>query len=283
MVSRVKSIFSCAAVLLLLCSALQAGQDPVLEYMKAYSAIGGDERVWADDVLLRLDLDVDGDGKKEVLLCMASDRNGRAGNCWSFYQEFDGDFVYVGGATFNTPLFYTGPVSEVKGFALVTFWSAGGGEGQILAHTLRDRKTNESRIGAVERIPNSEHFRGEGLFEKYLSQPQWSSNPRPERILATELHEKYGWKIEPLTRYQFIESETAKSEAAAAQKLAAPKPSEPEVGAKGNVVASPANLAVPSTGSGESAEDGFHKRVLLSLVAMGLLGAMVVLHYMRGQ
>lgn len=73
---------SSGAVILLIATSLRvlAVIDPVGDYLSRFSPLGGDRTIYSSDTLLRLDLDLNGDGQKEVLLSMARDRNGKQGN-----------------------------------------------------------------------------------------------------------------------------------------------------------------------------------------------------------
>src|SRR5438270_14100114 len=73
--------------------------DPVKAYLDTFSPLGGDNRIFSDDRLLRLDLDLNNDGQREVLLSMARDRNGKQGNAWSVFAKTEKGFTQVGGLT----------------------------------------------------------------------------------------------------------------------------------------------------------------------------------------
>lgn len=72
------------AVLFLIATTLRVlAADPVGDYLSRFSPLGGDRTIYSSDRLLRLDLDLNGDGQREVLLSMARDRNAKQGNVWS--------------------------------------------------------------------------------------------------------------------------------------------------------------------------------------------------------
>jgi len=72
--------------------------------------------LYSDDRLFRLDIDIDGDGVKEVLLSLGSSRYGARQGLWAVYKKM-GDKYRWGNNTVRFPAdcFYVGPVDELQG------------------------------------------------------------------------------------------------------------------------------------------------------------------------
>src|SRR3977135_868930 len=93
-------------------SIAHAMDDPVQNYLSTFSPLGGTNKFYSNDRLLRLDLDLDNDGRKEVLLSMARDRNGKQGNIWAVYTRTGNGYSQAGGMTFNHSRFYLGLLGD---------------------------------------------------------------------------------------------------------------------------------------------------------------------------
>ena len=199
MVPRMKKVLSGLVVGLALLQGVQASQDPVKDYLERFSPLGGGPRFYSSDDLLRLDFDLDGDGIDEVFLSIARDRNGKQGNCWQAYKKFGEVFKNVGGITFSGRALFLGYVEELHTYGLVTFWSAGGGEGQILVQTLGKGEVKETKIGALERINGSDRMRGQRMFDKYVRAGQNQVFPAIQEIPVSDFAPKYGLPVEPIT------------------------------------------------------------------------------------
>src|SRR5438045_665237 len=122
--------------------------DPIKEYLSSFSPLGGDNRVYSDDRLLRLDLDLNNDGQKEVMLSMARDRDGKQGNVWTAYSKDQNDYHAVGGLTFDPSRFYVGNIDEIHRYGLVTFGPSGGGEGVVRAYLFDGSRIREVQVAA---------------------------------------------------------------------------------------------------------------------------------------
>ena len=181
-----------------------AGTDPVLDYLKRFSPIGGGPRFFSDDTLLRLEVDLDGDTQKEVLLSIDRDRNGKQGNGWSVFKKQRGFFKLVGGVTFNDGKAFVGAVEELGRHGLVTFWSSGAGEGSLIAYTLEKGDIQETKIGALEWDQTTNSMRGEALFERYFGAKQREHRPVAEEVSASEFGPKYGIPVVPMTYGEFL-------------------------------------------------------------------------------
>ena len=96
MVSRIIKVLQWVVIVIVLGAGAQAGVDPVKDYLRIYSPLGGGPRFFSDDTLLRLEFDLDGDGQKEVLLSIARNRNGKQGNGWMVYRKEGNVFKSLG-------------------------------------------------------------------------------------------------------------------------------------------------------------------------------------------
>lgn len=204
MVPRITRVVQSVVVAFAFASVAQAGVDPVKDYLENFSPLGGGPQFFSDDTLLRLDIDLDGDGDKEVLLSIARNRNGKQGNGWAIYKREKNAFKKVGGITFSESKIFTGVVEEVHRYGLVSFWSAGGGEGTLLAYTIENGKVTETQIGQLERDENSERMRGQAVFDKYFGKKQSAPQYQASEINASEFGPKYNLFVEPRTFSQFI-------------------------------------------------------------------------------
>ena len=52
-----------------------AGTEPAHDYLSKFSPLSGDKTIQSSDTLLRLEIDLDGDGQYEVLLSMGRDQD----------------------------------------------------------------------------------------------------------------------------------------------------------------------------------------------------------------
>ena len=101
-------------------SAALAVNDPARDYLSTFSPPDGDKAIYSSDTLLRLELDLDGDGQNEVLLSMARDQNGKLGNVWTVYAKVPTGYKKVGTMTFDPKSFYLGPIDELGDYGLLS-------------------------------------------------------------------------------------------------------------------------------------------------------------------
>jgi hypothetical protein len=182
------------------CGDMQAVEDPVRTFLVGFTPLaGGDDRFFSDDVLMRVDADLDGDGVNEVFLTLQRDRNGKQGNGWAVYKNRNGDYKYVGGVSFGGDDFYVGPVEELSRHGLVTFWPGGGGTGVLLAYTLEKGKIKESTIGEVDRDRRTGELKGRGRLNKYFGGNNPATQHKVQTISAPEFARRYGIKVESKT------------------------------------------------------------------------------------
>lgn len=208
MVSRMKKKVWLALLTAGLCASAQAIEDPVRDYLGRFMPLGGGEkRFFSNDELMRIDLDLDGDGLNEVFLSLGRDRNGAQGNGWAVYQNKGVKFEYVGGATFGGGRFYVGPVEEIKRHGLVSFWRGGGGTGVLLAFTLEHGRVTETTIGEVDRDELTGELRGAARFNRYFGKETPANHHEVQVILAPEFERRYGFKVESKTYDEYLREE----------------------------------------------------------------------------
>jgi hypothetical protein len=213
----------------ILCAFAADTPDPIKAYLESFSPLGGDARIFTDDQVLRLDVDLNRDGKDEVLVSMARDRNGKQGNVWSVFARGETGFTRVGAVTASTG-FYLGPITETNGYGIVIFWPGGGGTGGFVAYLFNGSTITEKPLGAIERNPRTAELEGKGIeiaakyslsvsdvlrdrVERFRSEhgikaPDPASFiTRVQTISAADLAKKYGVKIEAITYEQTFASE----------------------------------------------------------------------------
>jgi len=187
--------------------------DPVREYVKNITPLGGDNHFYSDDRLLRLDADIDGDGVNEVFITMGRDRNGKQGNAWSIYRTDKDPAELIGGATFNDGGIYVGRLEEVQAHGILSFWSSGGGEGQIMFTTLKEGRMSEVSIGVVERDAKTGELKGREILNKYFGSGSKFQRQTAQELRAEELQQKYGLKVESETYSQALDRHSIESDA----------------------------------------------------------------------
>lgn len=208
MVSGINKVVRGVGVLCLLTFGALGAPDPVRDYLSTLSVLGGDNNFYADDRLLRLDADIDGDGVNEVFITLGRNRNGKQGNAWSIYSVEKDRAEHIGGATFNDGGIYVGRVEEIHAYGIVSYWSAGGGEGQIMVTTLKNGHMSERSLGAVERNRETGVTKGRELLDKYFNRDANAPRQMAQEITAEELKEKYGLKVESETYSEYLTRES---------------------------------------------------------------------------
>lgn len=208
MVSGINKVVQGVGFLCLLTLVALGEVDPVRDYLNKLSPLGGDTHFYADDRLLRLEADIDGDGVNEVFITLGRDRNGKQGNAWSIYSVKKDRAEYIGGATFNDGGIYVGRVEEIHANGIVSYWSAGGGEGQIMVTTLKNGHMSERSLGAVERNRETGITKGRELLDKYFSRDANAPRQMAQEITAEELQQRYGLKVESETYSEYLERDS---------------------------------------------------------------------------
>ena len=180
-------------------SAALAVNDPARDYLSTFSPPDGDKAIYSSDTLLRLELDLDGDGQNEVLLSMARDQSGKLGNVWTVYAKVPTGYKKVGTMTFDPKSFYLGPIDELGDYGLVTFRPTGDGKGSLFAYlfngvTLHDVEITSVTPDAPTRDAETDRPMGQAIVDKYKSQAADAADALTP-INAGDLAKKYDLKV----------------------------------------------------------------------------------------
>jgi hypothetical protein len=180
-------------------SAALAQNDPARDYLSNFSPLDGDKTIYSTDTLLRLELDLDGDGQYEVLLSMARDQDGKLGNVWAVYANTAAGYTKAGTMTFNPKSFYLGPVEELGDYGLVTYKLTGESEGMLSAYLFNDTAVRNIDIALI--TPDSPTVdsdtgqpRGQAIVDKYMSQTADAADALTSTNAAA-LAKQYGLKV----------------------------------------------------------------------------------------
>jgi hypothetical protein len=189
-----------AAILVLAgVSAALAQNDPARDYLSNFSPLDGDKTIYSTDTLLRLELDLDGDGQYEVLLSMARDQDGKLGNVWAVYANTAAGYTKAGTITFNPKSFYLGPIEDLGDYGLVTFKPTGESEGMLSAYLFSDTAVRDIDIASGTRdspTVDSDTGRpiGQAIVDKYMNQTADAADAVTSTNAAT-LAKQYGLKV----------------------------------------------------------------------------------------
>ena len=180
-------------------SAALAVNDPSRDYLSTFSPPDGDKAIYSSDTLLRLELDLDGDGQNEVLLSMARDQNGKLGNVWTVYAKVPTGYKKVGTMTFDPKSFYLGPIDELGDYGLVTFRPTGDGKGSLSAYLFNGATLHDVEITSVTpdtptRDTDTDRPMGQAIVDKYKSQAADAADALTS-INAGDLAKKYDLKV----------------------------------------------------------------------------------------
>jgi hypothetical protein len=180
-------------------SAALAQNDPARDYLSNFSPLDGDKTIYSTDALLRLELDLDGDGQYEVLLSMARDQDGKLGNVWAVYANTNAGYTRAGTITFNPKTFYLGPIEDLGDYGLVTFKPTGEGEGTLSAYLFNEEGVRDIDIASVTRdspTVDSDTGRpiGQAIVDKYMSQTADAADAVTSTNAAA-LAKQYGLRV----------------------------------------------------------------------------------------
>jgi hypothetical protein len=180
-------------------SAALAQNDPARDYLSNFSPLDGDKTIYSTDTLLRLELDLDGDGQYEVLLSMARDQDRKLGNIWAVYANTAAGYAKAGTVTFNPRSFYLGPIEDLGDYGLVTFKPTGEGEGILSAYLFNEEGVRDIDIASVTRdspTVDSDTGRpiGQAIVDKYMSQTADAADAVTSTNAAA-LAKQYGLKV----------------------------------------------------------------------------------------
>jgi hypothetical protein len=180
-------------------SAALGQNDPARDYLSNFSPLDGDKTIYSTDNLLRLELDLDGDGQYEVLLSMARDQDGKIGNVWAIYANTATGYAKAGTMTFNPRSFYLGPIEDLGDYGLVTFKPTGEGEGTLSAYLFNQEGVRDIDIALVTRdspTVDSDTGRpiGQAIVDKYMSQTADAADAVTSTNAAA-LAKQYGLRV----------------------------------------------------------------------------------------
>jgi hypothetical protein len=181
--------------------------DPVKDFLELpppYVREHG--KYYSDDLLLRLNLDLNNDGNIETLLSLARDRDGKQGNIWALYETNNKEFIKIGSITFNPSRFYLGPLGGEK-YGLATFGPAGAGEGIMWGYIFDGPHIDSIKLGEVVLNRQTMKLEGGEIINKYLGDKAVIGEKIVQIIGSKELAEKYGVKVDPRTYRVALEEE----------------------------------------------------------------------------
>lgn len=182
-------------LLTLTSSSAFASDDPINDFIRTRKT--WDSGYYATDRVLRLDLDLQGNGQTETLLTLNRDRDGKAGNDWKVYKKTSNGYQQIGEMTFSPTRFYLGPIDELGKYGLVAFYPGGAGNGVFWSYVYDGTVIHEQEIGKVTGKLDASGNRIQSEAEKkYLHDKVTKGNGIVTEIDATELKSKYGVKIE---------------------------------------------------------------------------------------
>jgi len=178
-----------------------ASNDPVKDFLAGPRPDVRLPGYYDTDKVLRLDLDLQGNGQIETLLTLNRDRDGKEGNRWVVFKKTDSGYQAVGNMTFSSSRFYLGQIDELGKYGLVTFWPGGGGSGIFISYVYDGTSIQEQKITKVTgEIDPATGDRRQGKAEKkYLYDKVTKGEDIIKEIGAKELAKKYGLKIESKT------------------------------------------------------------------------------------
>jgi hypothetical protein len=179
--------------------------DPIADYLRgdnpnAYSdnTIRKDS-YYSDFRVFRADLDLNNDGRREVLVSSTKDSDGKQGNVWAVYANTQAGYTKIGTMTFSPNSFYLGPIEDFGDYGLVTFKPTGEGEGMLSAYLFSGMVVRDVAITSVTRdspTVDSDTGRpmGQAIVDKYMNQAANAADAITSTNAAT-LAKQYGLRI----------------------------------------------------------------------------------------
>lgn len=203
--------------------------DPVKDYLARSStapAHRAEQTFFSDDRVYKYQLDLDGDGRQEVLVSSTRERDGKQGFEFYVYQPSGTGYAFAGNMYLPIEGFYVGKVAEAHSFGAVTFFPSGGQEGGYAMYTLKGGKVVDKPLGTRARDPQSLELKGPNLDAKYFGSNANIRESMAVILKAGELKARYGARVNTTKTYiQFVEEELQKRRAQrAAGKNKAPAP-----------------------------------------------------------
>ena len=170
-------------------AAVERVADPLKDFL------GDDFHISKADEVLRLDMDINHDGKNDVFLTRASHTNGKAGNMWSVYKGVKGGYEYVGGMDFHPGFFYLGYIKRLRRYGLISYWPDSAQSGTFVAHTIRGGTVIDTEVESLS-LHDSEE-RHDALTRKYFGKgPPFTAPVKVKEIPASVLAKKYRVQLE---------------------------------------------------------------------------------------
>jgi hypothetical protein len=209
--------------------------DPVADFLERSDKVNyrGLNEFYLDDRVFLYEVDLNQDGRKEVLISSTLLGDGKQGCLFYVYAPFERDFECVGRMMLHTNGFYLGKIDEIESYGIVKWSTAGGGTGGFGAYIFVGDRIIETGLGGIQLSPKSMRLEGKGIeiaakYSKFVSDtihdqveeirqaPGYhapdpaSFVPDAQVIDAAELAAKYGVKVSPQTYQQAVEEELAK-------------------------------------------------------------------------
>lgn len=180
-------------------SPVLGGTDPARDYLSNFSPLSRDKTIQPSDTLLRLEIDLDGDGQYEVLLSMGRDQDAKQNNVWTVYVNTAAGYKRTGTMTFDPRSFYLGPIEDLADYGLVAFIPTGAGEGMLIAYLfdgvgVRDVEIASVTPDSVTVDPESGQPRGQAIVNKYMNQAADAADAVTSTSAAA-LAKQYGLKV----------------------------------------------------------------------------------------
>ena len=145
-----------------------------------------------DDYLLRLDIDIDDDDRKDLCISLASKRDGQQGNMWAVYKGVRRGYKYVGEAEFHDDVYLLRYIKPLHRHGLISFSPGGGGTGVFVAYTIQGNELVETNLEAAR---NWSQYHA--LMHKYFPEkPVGIPLPKARKISTVELAKKYNIHLE---------------------------------------------------------------------------------------
>jgi hypothetical protein len=198
----------CFLIVASMTSQVFASNDPVKDFLAGPRPDVRDPGYYASDKVLRLDLDLQGNGQIETLITLNRDRDGKEGNRWAVFKKTDSGYQNVGTMVFSPSRFYLGQIDELGKYGLVTFWPGGGGSGVFVGYVY-DRTSVQQQVitrATGEIDPTTGDRKQVKAEKKYLHDKVTQGDSVVKTIDAKELAKKYGLKIESKTYKEALKS-----------------------------------------------------------------------------
>jgi hypothetical protein len=120
------------------------GSDEIVDPVRFFVA----DRVRnKDDVLLRIDMDADHDGRDEVYLSWERQVNGKAGNTRAVFLPGNHGFANMTDVDFSPKLFYVGFIRQLHGYGIISYLPTSAEEGSFIAHVFQTFGNSRYRLG----------------------------------------------------------------------------------------------------------------------------------------